>query len=209
MRVAVLGASGKVGRLLTELLLERGHSVTALVHSNKNTLPTHEKLNVISGDVHSPNDITALIKDSDVVVSCLGSWGTKTKDIVSSATINLLPAMEKAGIKRVVSVTGSAAVLPDEKLTLMQSMAHTSLGLVAKPILKDAEKHLSLLAGSNLNWTSVRSPVMTSNSRTTYKLSDKPPAPWATISRKAVVVAIVDLIENDTTHSKALFISAK
>ena len=207
MRVAVMGASGKVGRQLTAELLKRGHTVTALVHSSKLGVPPNSKLHVVSGDIHSSSDIAAAIKGSDAIVSTLGSWGTKSKDIVSAATKNLIPAMQKAGIKRFVSVTGNAAILPGENLTLIQNLSRRALLVIAKPILSDAEEHLRLLHDSDLDWTAIRSPVMTNSNKPNYKLASKPFAPWAVVSRTGVVMALADIIEDGSFSNQAPFIS--
>ncbi len=206
MRITILGASGKIGRRLTDELLARGHDITAVVHTNtvKNN---HPKLNVLQGDVYVPSDIKKAIEGSDVVVCALGSWGAKSKYIVSTATINLIPAMKSAKITRFVSVTGGAARSPDEKEPLIQKMTRILLSLIAKPILVDAEEHLRLLSDSNLDWTAVRSPVMTNSNYKNYNLSKEPVAPWATISRNAVVTSLADLVENKTYLKQAPFIT--
>lgn len=207
MRITILGASGKIGLRLTKALLERGHEITALVHSKGLEGIDSEKLHSVKGDIHNLSDIEKAIAGSEVVVSTLGSWGTKSKDIVSSATKNVVPAMETAGIKRFASVTGGGAWMPDEKQTGIQGMGHSLLGLMAKPILVDAETHLRLLNESTLDWTAIRSPVMMNDKTTKYKLEMEPPSLIATISRPAVVAALVDVIENNTFLKQSPFIT--
>ena len=72
MRIAVLGASGKVGGLLVEQAGERGHEVVALVrHPDRFTAPAAGKVEVRQADVRSPHAFPDL-GDVDVVVSALG-----------------------------------------------------------------------------------------------------------------------------------------
>src|SRR3990167_2152311 len=123
MVVAVFGASGKIGSQVVEQLLERGHSVRALVHRT-NTLPTHVKLTVISGDVKDKNTVTEVITGADVIVSALGSWGTKSKDIVSSGMASIVPVDESLGVTRVISLTGSDAWIPNESAGFLRSSMH-------------------------------------------------------------------------------------
>jgi putative NADH-flavin reductase len=192
--------------LLTDALVKRGHTVVAFVHNTQ--LAASKNLICISGDIHNQDDVTKAVENSDVVVSTLGSWGSKTKDIVGTATKHIVPAMEKAHVRRFISVTGGAASLPSQQLTLTENITHTLLGLVAKPILVDAEIHLALLSQSKLNWTAVRSPVMTNGKSTHYRLELKAPAPWARVTRHAVVGALVELIEKDEFIKQAPFISS-
>jgi len=209
MHIALFGASGKVGSQLLNVLLERGHNVTVLVHNKKLKLAEVPNLKIITGDIYNPADVFKVIDSCEVVVSTLGSWGSKNKDIVSTATKNIIPAMEKARVKRFVSVTGGSAKLPNEKFSLIPNAMHFILGFTAKPIVNDAEEHLRLLASSNLDWTSIRAPIMTNQDTSKYRLSMEPVQPWATISRHAVVTAMLNVIENDTFHAAAPFISSK
>ncbi|RSM98076.1 hypothetical protein DMB42_44455 [Nonomuraea sp. WAC 01424] len=72
MRMAVLGASGRVGRLLVDQALERGHQVVALVRAPERiTVPASRRLDVRQADVFSPQTFPAL-DDVDVAVSAIG-----------------------------------------------------------------------------------------------------------------------------------------
>ncbi|WP_084129066.1 NAD(P)-dependent oxidoreductase [Demequina sp. NBRC 110055] len=72
MRIAVLGATGKVGRLVTEQALERGHDVVALVRAPEAyEPPTGGAVEVRRADVTSPEAFPSL-GDVDVVISALG-----------------------------------------------------------------------------------------------------------------------------------------
>lgn len=204
MNITLFGASGRVGKLLSSELLKRGHTVTAFVHSNTSTLAESSNLHIIVGDVHNQNDVQRAVEHADVIISTLGSWGTPTKDIVSSATANLLPFMQG---KRFVGVTGAGAKLKSEKFGPSGIFGRLLLRCIASPVLKDADKHLRLLSESPHDWTVVRSPVMTNRNKTSYTLSDKPPKPWQTITRTAVVQALVDLAENKTHSKNAPFIT--
>ncbi|MFJ2171099.1 NAD(P)-dependent oxidoreductase [Streptomyces griseofuscus] len=72
MRIAVLGATGRVGRLVVEQALDRGHEVVALVRSPQQyTQPARIGVEVRQADVMSPQSFPEL-GDVDVLVSALG-----------------------------------------------------------------------------------------------------------------------------------------
>nr|BFD88134.1 NAD(P)-dependent oxidoreductase [Streptomyces sp. Xyl84] len=72
MRIAILGASGRVGGLLTTQALERGHEVVALVRTpGRVTVPSRERVDVRQADVFSPQTFPGL-DDVDVAVSAIG-----------------------------------------------------------------------------------------------------------------------------------------
>ncbi len=209
MRITILGASGNIGHRLTKALLDNGHEVTAFMHSSNLPGLSSDKLHIVTGDVHNPTDVQKAVAGSELVVSTLGSWGSKTKDIVGTAIENTVPVMQSAGIKRIVGLTGSAARVPGQVETLTEKATRLLLSAIAKPILTDGEKGLRILSESKLNWSVIRSPAMSNKKSAAYKLSNKSSAPWARISRDAVVAALVELIENGGFSEQAPFISSK
>jgi len=79
MRITILGASGKVGLLLTKQLLGNGHEVTAIIHTKALPKIDSSNLRTVTGDVRSAADVKKAVAGSDIVVSTLGSWQTKNK----------------------------------------------------------------------------------------------------------------------------------
>jgi putative NADH-flavin reductase len=203
MQITVFGASGKVGRLVVEEALSRGHSVVAFVHRSK--LPATNNLTVIQGNVYKLSDVTKAVQGSGAVISALGSWGTKRKDVTEQGMANIIPAMEAVGIKRVISVTGHGASAPGDKFEPVHEFSRLLLKLLAAKILRDGEKHIQRLHGSSLEWTVIRSPVM-NNRVGGYKISLSRPWPLATVGRHSVADCLVDLAENREYMRKAPYI---
>lgn len=201
MIVTVFGASGKVGRLVVTEALARGYTVRGFIHSH-NPLDDHPNLTVITGDIHEAESVAMAIQGSQAVISALGSWGTSSKDIVSTGMRHIIPAMEAYGVDRIVSLTGADAFDVNERPSLLRRCSHEFARLVAGNIVSDGEEHLRLLRASDLDWTVLRAPVMTNSSSIFYKLSLKPLSHWQTIPRKAVAKAMIDQVDG-STYSKA------
>jgi putative NADH-flavin reductase len=205
MQVTVLGANGKVGRLVVRGLLDEGHSVVAFVHT-RSDFADHDRLTVVSGDIHESNDVSKAIAGCDGVISALGSWHTREKNILSSAMERLIPAMRAAHITRIVSLTGAGAFVGEERYTLFEQASHALINAFAPKILRDSEAHIALLQESNLDWTVVRSPVMTESGTEAYALRRSAPLPWQTIHRQAVATCLVQLVQNGEYAEQAPFI---
>ena len=97
MLIAILGATGPTGKLLTSLALEGGHEVVALVR-NASKLPGADKLRVVVGDATNATDVLNIVNGADVVVSCLGHvpgdapmMTTAFKNIISAASKQAKP----------------------------------------------------------------------------------------------------------------------
>lgn len=72
MRIAVLGATGKVGRLIVGQALARGHSVVALVRDPDLYAATaDDRIEIRRADVTHPETFPA-VEDVEVVLSALG-----------------------------------------------------------------------------------------------------------------------------------------
>ena len=205
MHITIFGASGKVGRQVVTGLLAQGHEVTAFVHSHS-PFDEHTKLQVVRGDVHDATAVRKAVQGSDVTISTLGSWHTKSKDILASAVANIILAMQGQGTKRLMTLTGAGALWEHDQPSLFDKANHMLLSLIAPNILRDGEEHLRQLTDSGLDWTCLRSPIMTHGRRSSYRLIDSLPAPWATIPRTAVVAALIEQITNIDHLKQAPFI---
>lgn len=208
MQVTVFGASGKVGRLVVGALLADGHTVVAFVHS-ASPFGAHDKLRIIKGDIHTGHGVDEALKGSAAVVSALGSWGTKKKDIVSSGMERIIPAMQANHVKRIISLTGSDARASGDTLSLIHRLSHTFIRYSPeRKILGDGERHIRLLEASGLDWTVLRSPLMDERGDPhEFRLGTARPKPWQTVNRHAVAKAMTGLTGNADFSQKAPFIT--
>ncbi|WP_086819651.1 NAD(P)-dependent oxidoreductase [Allokutzneria sp. NRRL B-24872] len=71
MKIAVLGATGRTGRLVVARALERGHEVVALARNPADVEPS-DRLRVVQADVAEPGSAAAAVEGVDVVLSGLG-----------------------------------------------------------------------------------------------------------------------------------------
>jgi putative NADH-flavin reductase len=73
LKLVVLGANGRTGKLVIETALEKGVDVTAVVRSaNKKLSRSHNRLAYAIGDPCDPRFLTGIMHNQDVVISTLG-----------------------------------------------------------------------------------------------------------------------------------------
>jgi UDP-glucose 4-epimerase len=96
MRIAVTGASGFLGSVLTRQLVASGHDLRVLTR----TLPRQDtgsdpRVERIQGDLASPRDAAAVIEDAEAVIHL--AWTntplTSNAHLPSDAAANLLPTL--------------------------------------------------------------------------------------------------------------------
>ena len=85
MKLAVLGATGRTGRLIVEKALAAGHHVRVLVRSPAKLALQSAQLEVLTGDPTDAAAVALLVKDRDAVISALGP-GAERVDVCSTAT---------------------------------------------------------------------------------------------------------------------------
>ncbi len=197
MKVVVFGASGRVGSRVVELLLAEGREVFAVVHTHDIFQGTPH-LHVRQLDIHDAKAVADVLADADAVISTLSNWGSEHGDVLAAAMRAIIPAMDAAGVKRIVSLTGNAAFTADDEPTLVQKANRAMLSKVAPKVLADGEAHMAILKESDLDWTVIRSPVMNGLGSESYKLKKELSGGAATINRQAVAKAMVAQLQDGT-----------
>jgi putative NADH-flavin reductase len=113
VKVAVLGATGRTGRLIVEELQRRGHSVVALVRdpARLTGVPT------VVGSSRDPQALARLLPGVDAVISALGPVD-KDHTLHRDTARALIEAMAMASVKRFVGVSGAGIDVPGDRKTL-------------------------------------------------------------------------------------------
>jgi putative NADH-flavin reductase len=158
MHLTIFGASSATGRLLVEKALAAEYEVTAFVRNKQKLGIASPMFKVLSGDALNAVHVDAAIKGSDAVLSTLGPKG-KPAIMAAESTQNIVDAMEKHGVKRLVlvSVAGIAVPQDNRKKNLIDSL----LKMLLKDVFLDRENQIAVLNASTVEWVAVRVPRLT------------------------------------------------
>ncbi len=166
MELAVFGASGRSGRPLVQQALDAGHNVIALVRTPATFPLKHDRLTVVQGDVLNADDVDKVVQGADAVLSVIGQTKNAPKDLQTRGIKNIIAAMEKYGVTRIVSLTGAGVDAPQDKPKLINHVIKFALKTLSPAVLADGEQHAKALEASNLDWIIVRGPRLTEGART-------------------------------------------
>jgi len=155
MHITVFGANGGTGKQVVEQALAAGHRVRAVVRDPKTLDLEHEDLEIVRGDVLDPSTIDVA---GEAVVSCIGARTRKAGSIASRGTANILEAMKREGVKRVVVI--SAAPLGEAE-GIFQRVAFRILWSLLRDVYDDLRRMESVLMVSDAEWTILRPPRLT------------------------------------------------
>ena len=115
MKIGIIGANGKAGKLIAAEAYHRGHDVTAIIRDAEKMpgIPYH----VLEKDLYDLN--AKDLKDFDVVVSAFGLpfGGDHPDDAYQQAYDHLIDVFEKLPRVRLMVVGGAASLYQDESRT--------------------------------------------------------------------------------------------
>lgn len=111
MKLAVIGANGKAGRLIVDKALENGVDVTAITkNENKSHAPHHLKKDLFN---LSKDDV----KDFDVIVDAFGVWDPEKMNEHKTSIEHLIEILSGLDTRLYV-VGGAGSLYVDESKTL-------------------------------------------------------------------------------------------
>ncbi|MCW3463524.1 NAD(P)-dependent oxidoreductase [Chitinophaga nivalis] len=105
MNILIIGATGGTGAQLVEQALNQGHHVSAFVRNPAKLQLRHSHLTIIQGDVMDMDSLERAMAGQDAVLSALGVPASHKEPIRAIGTLNVIRAMEKAGVKRFICQT--------------------------------------------------------------------------------------------------------
>jgi putative NADH-flavin reductase len=159
MKLLVLGATGGTGLEIVRQALQRGHSVTAFVRSQKRLEPFGNRIAVKQGDLLDAAELGPVIAGHDAVISGFGPRLPVSKaeaSLLRQFGAALTAAMPQAGVKRVV-VESVAFLFKDSIIPPAYLLGR----LLFPSIVVDASAMEVLFQKSGLEWTIARPPQLT------------------------------------------------
>ncbi|HGM5489194.1 TPA: NAD(P)-dependent oxidoreductase [Serratia fonticola] len=200
MKIAIIGATGFVGRRVVDEALARGLQVTAIARQKKD-LPVHANLTVALGDVADTPWLVQQLSGHDAVISAYNpGWAEENLyEKTAKGAQQILAAVKQSGVKRLLYVggAGSLEVAPGVELVdTPQFPENIRPGAKAVQELRNALKK-----ETQLDWTYISpAALLEPGKRTgqfrlgTTKLLMNGDAP-ASISVEDLAVAIIDEVE--------------
>lgn len=202
MKLAIIGASRGIGRACVDYALSRGHKVRAMARGADGMEIGDANFSAVTGDATDAGDIARAIAGTDAVLFTLGLPNDMRKlrrtTLFSDATRALLPAMEAAGLRRLICVTGFGAGDSYAKLSSPEKLVR---GAILGRAYADKGVQEQMIRASGLDWTIVRPGILTNSTMTGKYQVLVAPETWrqGMISRQDVAHFLVHAAE-DGSH---------
>jgi putative NADH-flavin reductase len=210
MKVAVFGPTGKTGQQVVEQALARRHAVYAVARRPESVTLEHENLTVIGGDILVPEVWADRLRGVDAVISALGVGTQRTPTTVfSEGTANILTAMDRSGIRRLVVVSAAPAGDWHEEGGFRRLLLYPVLQRLFGASYDDMRLMERILVASHVDWTVLRPPYLTDRApKGRYRLAlDGPIKRAVSISRTDLATALLDAIEDGSLSRRAVAVA--
>jgi len=210
MRVAVFGANGPTGRLLTRDILDAGHATIAITRHPANYPITAPQLAIVRADATSESAVKHAVEGVDAVVSTLGtSFSRRPISLYSQSAVAIIEAMTEIGARRLV-VTSSGAVdawIDPEWNWIERTIARRVLAVMGRTLYEDMGRMESIVKASDLDWTIMR-PLGLANidPPTTYAIAEGHIRGRQT-ARRDLAAAIADQLARTDYHKKVVAVA--
>jgi len=200
MNILILGATGRTGRLFTQAAVSDNHKVTAIVRDK--TKATVPGVTYLEGSPADEKLLNTALTGIDAVIVSLNINRTSDNPfakivspltIISDSVRTMIQAMEKNGVRRIISMSASGVGDSWKDMPLIGRWFIRSSNIWKA--YQDHDRQEQLLRQSDLDWTIVRPVMLNDKDVYGYKaIIGKPTA--GSISRKGVARFILDALES-------------
>ncbi len=211
MKIAIFGANGATGRLLTRRCITAGHQTTALLRT-PGSFPLRDEIHVVQGSAFDAAAVGQTIAGADAVLSALGAKSLRKEDVLERAIPLIVAAMQQHGVGRII-VLGSAGAKPGAlakqpawRRWIVERLVYNTL--LKWPVASQRAQYAALSA-SDLDWTMAMPPMLTNGPRRgVYRTdADALPRNASRISREDVADFMMQQLDNPQWVRQAVYIA--
>ncbi|SEQ27049.1 NAD(P)-dependent oxidoreductase [Lentzea albida] len=206
MRIAVLGATGRTGRLVVAELLRRGHELVAVVRDAERAgLPGEVAL--VVGDVRRAEVLARAVTGADAVVSALGP-GPEAPRLHGEVAPVLRSVMAERNVGRYVGVSGAGLTIAGDRKSVRDRII--SMLMSRLEVVRDKAAEHRVWAGSGIRWTLVRPPRLNdepAEGRVEHHAHSSPRR--TALSRGDLALFLADVVEDGLYVGQAPLVAAR
>lgn len=202
-KIAVFGGTGRTGQHVLRKAVNQGYTIKALARNPQKAEFSHPNIEWIKGDVLDPKAVGDTIIETDGVVSVFGHAKGSPKDVQARGTDNIVKAMKRNNIQRIVSLSGGGLPHPKDEPGFADHLIRGIMRLTVPALIKDASAHAEVLEQSGLDWTIARGPRLTDeNEKKDYVVTWVGKGRSTKLSRADLANFILEILpHNDHVHS--------
>lgn len=203
MKILLLGATGRTGKLVIEEAIRRGHKISAIARDPEKL--KDYQIDITQGTPYNFETVEKALSGCESVINTLNisrksdnPWAglVSPKDLISISATNAVSAMKVAGIKRykALSTIGAGSSWKTTPVILKLIVSLSNL----KYAFWDHGRQEEILQKSSIDFTICRAPMLSTetnvNGAVAVKEGENPPK--MILSRNSAAEYFIKLIEN-------------
>lgn len=200
-KIAILGATGKSGKYLVEHLLTQGFELKLLLRNPENFAVKNPLIELVAGDARDYESVKLLLEGCSAVISTLGQPKGESS-IFSQASRNVMQAMAYWKIDRYIVTTGLNVDTPADRKGPTTQEATEWMKKNYPMTTADKQLEYELLAGSAVDWTLVRLPMIQQTEQRFPTLVSLEDCPGGSISATDLAYFLAECLIS-SSHVKA------
>jgi putative NADH-flavin reductase len=161
--IVVYGASGKIGGLIVDVALERGHKVIGVSRNPANLTNDHGNFSAVTGDVTDPMSIKSTASNADaIIVSVTGAGdGNKPENSLEARSANAMISAYSGdnNAPRVIMIGGATTMFGDAEAMKEHLPFPAPEGTYMHGMLFGHLLALDAYRASSIPWTVVTPPL--------------------------------------------------
>ncbi len=205
-RIAILGATGKLGEKLVARALDRDFSVNALARNPRAIKRQNEELTIITGDGETGAGFDALVEHCQFAVCAVGSLFP----VVEKTVNHLIPHLEALKrFERLVLISRLGVGESREQSLKVSGPIQQRLPVILTPIFRDINLAEERVRTSRLPWTILRSTRLTDDPPTGKVVTVGPhELPPHRITRADLAHYVIELLETGAARGQELTVGS-
>ena len=160
MNVLVIASSRRVRRQLAQQAQAEGHQVTVLEKRLPRFRWRRPQHHAIAGNILDEKSLSPAMAGQDAVLCWLQPPSRKSNTYLWEGTANLIRAMERQGVRRLICVSACGA--GDSRCHCGFFHDHIIRPLFLKQVFEDRDRQEELIRGTDLEWVIIRPARLTS-----------------------------------------------
>ncbi|MBV9945129.1 MAG: NAD(P)H-binding protein [Solirubrobacterales bacterium] len=210
MKIAVIGANGRTGRIVVTDAIARGHQVIAVARTDQVSAPDDENLSNARDDVHDADALNHALDGANAVISTLGTGTSRAPtDVYSTGLSNTLGAMKSGGTVKIAVISAVPAGTWAEQPLLQRRIALPILQRFFGASYDDMRRVEAILRETtDIDWISLRPPRLVNKPpKGTYRLGTRPLAKARAITYGDLATALLDSLTRQDLYRHVAYVA--
>ena len=210
MKIAVIAANGRTGRLVVRDALARGHQVVAVARTNQLSEPNNGNLTHMRADVRDADALKQALAGANAVISALGVGRSRSpSDVYSTGVSNTLAAMKSNGAAKLVVISALPAGPWAEQPGLRRRIALPLLQRIFGATYDDMRRMEAILQETTwIDWISLRPPRLVKKpSKGAYRIDTRPLPKGRAITYGDLATALLDSLTRQDLYQHAAYVA--